>query len=69
MYVVKRLLRPDGSPAGAIIPLTSIRQSCMLIPNYGNKAQPDLTKENVLDTSSSFFLNSWTSLYTYKTIW
>jgi hypothetical protein len=35
MYSTKPLYRSDGSPAGSIVPLTSIRQSCMLFPVFG----------------------------------
>ncbi|KAL1677728.1 hypothetical protein EV122DRAFT_184619, partial [Schizophyllum commune] len=38
----------DGTPRGAIIPLSSIRQSCMLIPRYG-------------DLGDSVTQSSWTS--------
>lgn len=69
MYTVKRLLRSDGSISGAIIPLSSIRQSCMLIPIYGTKAMDGLASNNVLDKTTSFAVNSWTDLYTYQTVW
>lgn len=69
MYSVRKQLRSDGTPTGSIIPLHHIRQSCMLFPNFGTKANKDWTTNNVLDKSSSFILNNWQSLYTYKTIW
>ncbi|KAI0729567.1 hypothetical protein C8Q72DRAFT_777655 [Fomitopsis betulina] len=46
MYEVRKLpLRTDGTPAGEIIPLSMIRQSCQLIPRF-----PKPTKECVVAT-------------------
>lgn len=69
MYSVKKAMRPDGSPSGIVIPLTSIRQSCMLFPTYGSSMDKTWTTTNVLDKCSSFLLNNWLDLYTYKTVW
>lgn len=56
---------------GVIIPLTSIRQSCMLFPSYGppGNVDPLWESENILDTCTSFYVNNWASKYAYQTIW
>jgi hypothetical protein len=69
MYSVKRLYRSDGSPAGSVIPLTSICQSCMLFPLFSNLDLVGWKTDDVLDKSSSFLINNWCSTYSYKTIW
>ena len=69
MYVVKTNLRTDGQPVASIIPLSSVRQSCMLIPQFGRVADKQLTSQNVLDRCTSFLVNNWTSMYTYQTVW
>lgn len=69
MYSVKRLYGSDSIPAGSIIDLTNIRQSCMLFPAFGSVADQTWSSDNVLDRSSSFLVNNWHSMYSYKTIW
>ena len=69
MYVVHPQKRPDGSPAGSIIPLADIRQSCMLFPAFGATCNDSWTADNVLDTCTSFYVNNWSSMYSYKTLW
>jgi hypothetical protein len=72
MYKIKRLYRADGSPAMSIISLTSIRQSCMLIPLFDQSTFPEndnWTTENILDECQTFLINNWRNMYTYKTIW
>jgi hypothetical protein len=74
MFVVKKQAQPTYS----IIPVHSIRQSCMLIPRFEVEEKANDTSslrnsgwktENVLDSASSFFLNNWQSNYTYQTLW
>lgn len=70
--VKKSPLQSDGSCPWSIIPLTNIRQSCMLIPNLKKvptSMQPFLTSSNILDTANTFLVNNWSSVYTYKTIY
>lgn len=64
-------LRQDGTRPGKIIPLSQIRQSCQLIPHYDtyNTVPRHWTSENILDTCKIFWLNNWTSLYAYQTLW
>ncbi|KAJ7433255.1 hypothetical protein B0H11DRAFT_2259609 [Mycena galericulata] len=62
--------RANGFLHGSIIPLTHIRQTCQLFPNF-NRADVDpvWTTDNVLDECTSFFVNNWASLYAYQSIW
>lgn len=66
MYTVKK------TPAlqGTIVPLTSIRQSCMLIPKWTkSKTEYNWTTNTVLDDATSFYVNNWVHMYAYQTIW
>ena len=54
-----------------IIPLSNIRQSCHLIPAFGEVEIPHgITHQNVLDSCvSTFYVNKWADLFSYQTIW
>jgi hypothetical protein len=70
MYSVKSTRNLEGVPLGAIIPVSEIRQSCMLIPKYENlENESEWTSTNILDKCSSFFINNWQHKYAYQTIW
>ncbi|KAH9976967.1 hypothetical protein BJV74DRAFT_879552 [Russula compacta] len=69
MYSIKKVSHPDGSQYISIVPLSSICQSCMLFPQFGCAVDRTWAIEDVLDTCSSFLVNNWQSLYSYKTIW
>ncbi|KAI0711013.1 hypothetical protein C8Q72DRAFT_790571 [Fomitopsis betulina] len=78
MYEVRKLpLRTDGTPAGEIIPLSMIRQSCQLIPQFPKPTKErvvatvptDWTSDSVLDKAQKFLLNNWASKYSYQTLW
>ncbi|EPS92507.1 hypothetical protein FOMPIDRAFT_1137693 [Fomitopsis schrenkii] len=82
MYEVKKMpLHADGTPAGAIVPLSMIRQSCQLIPHFPKPTHAQLkdltfcsiptdwTTDTVLDKASRFVLNNWASKYSYQTLW
>ncbi|KAJ7886469.1 hypothetical protein B0H14DRAFT_3082170 [Mycena olivaceomarginata] len=60
----------DGSVRRAVIPLTNIRQTCQLFPNFGKAdVNQRWTSDIVLDECNSLFVNNWTSLYAYQSIW
>lgn len=60
----------DNSLPWSIIPLSNIRQSCMLVPNYRKAPNiSSLSSSTVLDSSDYFYINNWLSVYTYKTIY
>jgi len=68
MYIVKRTSQPEF----AIIPISHIRQSCMLIPRFSDdfkRKTTNWTSTNVLDLAPYFYLNNWQSPYAYQTIW
>jgi len=67
--VTKPLLLADGNPPGAIIPLSSIRQSCHLLPDFSNGVPSNWTTDTVLDNCRRFYLNSFSSKYAYQTLW
>jgi hypothetical protein len=69
MYSIRKLYRSDNTQAGSIIPLTSIRQSCMLFPVFSKETDMTWTTDNVLDLCPSFLVNNWQNMYAYKTIW
>ncbi|KIK32122.1 hypothetical protein CY34DRAFT_102208, partial [Suillus luteus UH-Slu-Lm8-n1] len=71
MYQVKEaVVRRGGSPPGEIVFLSSIYQSCQLIPCFGSAEVPIAwTSGTVLDCCSKFWLNNWSSKYSYKSIW
>ncbi|KAF8958090.1 hypothetical protein BDZ97DRAFT_1668870, partial [Flammula alnicola] len=54
---------------GAVLPLSNIRQSCMLFPVFPEDVPIQWTPANVLDHATSFLLNNWLSKYSYQTIW
>ena len=70
MYIVKKsLYTSDGCLPGQVIPLSSISQTCQLIPQFGREVPMEWTSDNVLDKCDTFFLNSFTSKYAYQTLW
>jgi hypothetical protein len=70
MYTIKPNVNSEGVTLGAIVPLSEIRQSCMLIPKYKDaRAEDGWTSANVLDKCSSFLINNWQHMYAYQTIW
>ncbi|KAF5343781.1 hypothetical protein D9757_014804 [Collybiopsis confluens] len=54
MYHVKPSYDSKGMAQGAIIPLSAIRQSCMLVPSKHAEWDPSWTSDNILDRCSSF---------------
>ncbi|KAH9910186.1 uncharacterized protein B0H18DRAFT_896397, partial [Fomitopsis serialis] len=79
MYDVNKLPLPsNGKPQGDVVPLSSIRQSCQLIPRFPSPSSSDSLErsvpddwksDTVLDCASKFVLNNWSSKYAYQTIW
>ncbi|KAJ3710810.1 hypothetical protein C8R42DRAFT_596614 [Lentinula raphanica] len=71
MACVHKLPLIDGIVPWSIIPLSNIRQSCMLIPRHDRNSSKHTiwTSSNVLDHATHFLVNNWSSLYTYKTLY
>ncbi|KAJ3766835.1 hypothetical protein FB446DRAFT_653164, partial [Lentinula raphanica] len=68
MYRVEPAVASNGIPQGAIIPLSNIRQSCMLVPGR-TSWERNWKSEDVLDKCSNFFVNNLQTKYTYQTIY
>ncbi|KAJ3968323.1 hypothetical protein EV361DRAFT_777217, partial [Lentinula raphanica] len=68
MYRVEPSISSNGIPHGAIIPLSDIRQSCMLVPGKSSWDR-SWNSDNILDECSSFFVNNLQSKYSYQTIY
>ena len=75
MYRVAPSKDAQGRTSVTIIPLTSIRQSCMLIPVFPKPKSSNYsdflkwTPDNVLDKASSFLVNNFLDLYSYQTVY
>ncbi|KAJ8507713.1 hypothetical protein ONZ45_g9944 [Pleurotus djamor] len=65
------MIRVKPTESYSVVPLENIRQSCMLTPNFPADFSASLkwNSEEVLDQAPSFYLNPWTSLYSYKTLY
>ncbi|KAF9058791.1 hypothetical protein BDP27DRAFT_1240267, partial [Rhodocollybia butyracea] len=59
----------NGTPQGEIIPLSDIRQSCMLVPSSSDWEGNGWTSDNILDKCPAFFVNNFQSKYTYQMIY
>ena len=62
------MYRVDPSRSSSIIPLSSIRQTCMLTPSK-HIWEESWTSDTVLDECQSFFVNNLQSKYAYQTIY
>lgn len=71
MYHIKKVATTSNPVRvqGAILPLSQIRQSCMLFPMFPAVVPSHWTPTNILDHATSFLVNNWLSKYTYQSIW
>ena len=70
MYHIKKPQPLQGRPPGCVIPISNIRESCMLFPSFPQGSSPlDWTTNNVLDRCDSFLINNWLSKRSYQSIW
>ena len=70
MYHISRATDSQGRRQGAVIPLSNIRQSCMLFPVFkGNREEANWQPDNVLDGTDAFLINNFLNKYSYQTIW
>jgi hypothetical protein len=72
MYRIRKAPTTTTNPPrvqGAILPLSNIRQSCMLFPIFPEDVPTNWTPSNILDNASTFLVNNWLSKYSYQTIW
>lgn len=59
MFILKRAQRSDRTIMGNVVHLSQLRTPVNLIPRFGKKADPRLTKETALEYSSDFSLNKY----------
>jgi hypothetical protein len=71
MYEVKRSNpRVGGVPKGDIVPLSSFWQPIQLVPKFhGAEADRSLNCNNVLEKSTSFYVNSFSDNQIYQTVY
>lgn len=71
MFEVKKQRELGNSEiVGQIIPLSDIRHSVQLCPNFGRQSvNKDWKAETVLDEADSFYINNWGSLHTYQSVY
>ena len=67
MYRIKRV-REDGDNLATVIPLSNIRRSIHLFPNFGKKKPHAWTSSNVLDLAESFFVSDLSDRHAFQTI-
>jgi hypothetical protein len=59
MFILKRGLRSNNSIKGDVVALSQIRNLVELIPRFGEKADPRLSKESTLEYSAEFLLDKY----------
>lgn len=59
MYLLKKAVRSNGSPMGAIVPLYHCHIPVHLIPRFGEVADPHLAPQTSMERSQTFFLNHY----------
>lgn len=60
-------LRRSGEQLSSVVPVSEIWQSVHLYPVFGPSADRSWLSTNVLDSASEFFINPFTSRFTYTT--
>lgn len=59
LFIVKRARRANNKHIGDILPLQQVRELIDLIPRFGKQADRHLTRYNVLEYCSEFWLNKY----------
>lgn len=59
LFIVKRARRANNEPIGDILPLQQVRELVDLIPRFGKQAERRLTRYNILEYCSEFWLNKY----------
>ncbi|KAJ3512046.1 hypothetical protein NMY22_g15452 [Coprinellus aureogranulatus] len=63
MYRIMKAYDGQHKPQGAVIPLSNIRQSCMLTPVFKDAdEEQNWRADNVLDLADTFWVNNWAML-------
>jgi hypothetical protein len=72
MASVQKISEGVPGQTWSIIPISNIRQSCMLIPKFDKhpiSSQRSWKSDNVLDSASHFLINNWASIYSYQSLY
>lgn len=69
MYLVKRVLTPNGCPSGEVVKASVLSQCIQLVPMYGERADPSLTSHDVLDKPEAWYVNSFWKKSIYRTVY
>ena len=67
LYQVKRSILNNDRLA-SIVPISNIRRSVHLFPNFGPTVPADWTSDNVLEKCDTFYINSFSDKHAYHTI-
>ncbi len=67
MFKIQRLPRDDDHSV-SVIPLTRIRRSIHLYPDFGASAPPSWTSANVLEDCPRFWVNPFTDRHAHSII-
>lgn len=67
MYRILRSIK-NGKQQASVIPVSLIRQSVHLIPEFGPIAPAIWKSSTVLEQASNFFVNSFSNRFAYSTL-
>ena len=68
MYKVKRLRNANGARLASVVEVRNIRRSCHLLPEIGPVVPREWTSSTVLDRCDTFWLNPFSDLHMYMTV-
>ncbi|TBU22628.1 hypothetical protein BD311DRAFT_782216 [Dichomitus squalens] len=69
MYKISSALNAQGECLAMIVPVKDFKRSCHLFPHFGPIAPREWTCSNVLDTCTTFYVNSFADRNTYKLVY
>ncbi|KAF8449211.1 hypothetical protein L210DRAFT_3609588 [Boletus edulis BED1] len=66
MHLLRRATKSNGTRIGDIVPVSHIRSVAHLVPSFGKEAHPCLSRQNVNELSTDFWLNKfWSKEFYY----
>ncbi|KAH8101620.1 hypothetical protein BXZ70DRAFT_1019531, partial [Cristinia sonorae] len=68
LYKIKRSLSPVGERLASIIPLSSIRRSVYLFPEFGPVVNRDWTSGDILENCAAYYVDCFSDRHAYHTI-
>ncbi|KAI0683789.1 hypothetical protein BC835DRAFT_1524119 [Cytidiella melzeri] len=69
LYKISPLVDDRGDPICSIVAVKDIRQSAHLFPKFGPSAPSEWTSSNVLDLCQTFYINSFSNKFMYRTMY